>query len=162
VKDIKTKKGVELKYLEPDNGARPRIKWRLYPFKGEEALPPYKLYLKSCFLLGRNRKVIDIPLDHPSCSGQHAVIQFRNVHKPDEEVGDTKTVNKAYVMDLGSTNGTYLNGTRIDDSRYIQLLEKDILKFGFSSREFVLIHEGSAGNSGEADKEEGDEASEEG
>ena len=43
-------------------------------------------------------------------------------------------------MDLGSTNGTHLNGERIDDSRYVELREKDSLKFGSSSRDYVLMN----------------------
>ncbi len=56
-------------------------------------------------------------------------------------------------MDLKSTNGTILNGVKIEDSRYYELKEKDIffgahelmtadiLKFGFSTREYVLLRE---------------------
>jgi len=46
-------------------------------------------------------------------------------------------------MDLGSTNGTFLNGVKVEDHRYIELLEKDVLKFGSSTREFILLHEDS-------------------
>lgn len=46
-------------------------------------------------------------------------------------------------MDLGSTNGTTLNGTRIDAMRYVELLERDVLKFGNSSRDFIFLHEGT-------------------
>ena len=31
---------------------------------------------------------------------------------------------RPYLMDLGSTNGTFLNGERIDSQRYYELLEK--------------------------------------
>lgn len=51
---------------------------------------------------------------------------------------------RPYVIDLGSTNGTFLNGVKVDDARYIELMEKDILKFGNSSREFVFLHEASS------------------
>ena len=51
---------------------------------------------------------------------------------------------RPYVMDLGSTNGTYVNGERLEPQRYIELLEKDVLRFGYSSREFVLLHDQSA------------------
>lgn len=50
---------------------------------------------------------------------------------------------KPYIIDLGSGNGTYLNNQRIDAQRYYELKEKDVLKFGFSSREYVLLHETS-------------------
>ena len=30
---------------------------------------------QSAYLIGRDRAVVDIPVEHPSCSKQHAVIQ---------------------------------------------------------------------------------------
>jgi smad nuclear-interacting protein 1 len=51
-----------------------------------------------------------------------------------------------YVIDLGSSNGTYLNNKRIDPQRYYELREKDMLKFGYSSREYVLLHDASQDN----------------
>ena len=46
---------------------------------GEEAMPVLHIHRQSGYLLGRDRKVADIPVDHPSCSKQHAVLQFRSV-----------------------------------------------------------------------------------
>jgi smad nuclear-interacting protein 1 len=34
-----------------------------------------------------------------------------------------------------------LNGAKIDSERYIELLNKDALKFGFSTREYILLKE---------------------
>ena len=48
-----------------------------------------------------------------------------------------------YIIDLGSSNGTYLNNTRIEPQRYYELKEKDVVKFGYSTREYVLLHENS-------------------
>jgi smad nuclear-interacting protein 1 len=48
-------------------------------------------------------------------------------------------------MDLESTNGTFLNGEKIEAGRFYELLEKDVFKFGFSEREYVLLNEASAG-----------------
>lgn len=50
---------------------------------------------------------------------------------------------RPYIIDLGSGNGTFLNNQRIEPQRYYELKEKDVLKFGFSSREYVLLHESS-------------------
>ena len=50
-----------------------------------------------------------------------------------------------YIIDLGSANGTYLNNQKIEAQRYVELKEKDVLKFGYSSREYVLLHENSDG-----------------
>jgi len=47
-------------------------------------------------------------------------------------------------MDLEAANGTYINGERIEAGRFYELLERDVIKFGFSSREYVLLHTKSA------------------
>lgn len=44
---------------------------------------------QSCYLFGRDRGVVDIPLDHLSCSKQHAVLQFRLIVERNE-FGDEK------------------------------------------------------------------------
>eukprot|EP00621_Florenciella_sp_RCC1693_P003953 CAMPEP_0182533964 /NCGR_PEP_ID=MMETSP1323-20130603/14794_1 /TAXON_ID=236787 /ORGANISM="Florenciella parvula, Strain RCC1693" /LENGTH=88 /DNA_ID=CAMNT_0024743919 /DNA_START=15 /DNA_END=281 /DNA_ORIENTATION=+ len=82
---------------------------------------------------------------HPSLSKQHAVLQFRAKEiANDAEPGAPPTrLVLPYIMDLGSTNGTFLNGERIEAQRYIELREQDALKFGESSREYVLLHDKS-------------------
>lgn len=93
-------------------------------------------------ILGRERKIADIPIDHPSCSKQHAVIQFRLM--PYERADGTKGRRiRPYIIDLESSNGTFVNGKQIQACRYVEIFEKDILKFGFSSREYVILHEES-------------------
>jgi len=87
--------------------------------------------------------VADVPTDHPSCSKQHAVIQYRLTEKEGPD-GMMQSKVRPYVMDLGATNGTFLNGNRIEAQRFYELMEKDTLKFGNSSREYVLLHENSA------------------
>ncbi len=47
---------------------------------------------------------------------------------------------RPYIIDLNSTNGTFVCGKRIESARYIELLEKDVIKFGESTREYVLLH----------------------
>ena len=37
-----------------------------------------------------------------------------------------------------------MNGNEIEDSRYYELREKDSIRFGGSSREYVLLHDSSA------------------
>lgn len=53
---------------------------------------------------------------------------------------------KPYILDLESANGTYVNNRRIEARRYVELFEKDVVKFGYSSREYVLLHEASKGS----------------
>lgn len=98
------------------------------------------LHRQSAYLLGRDRRVADIPTDHPSCSKQHAVLQFRMVEF-ERGNGTLGRRVRPYIMDLDSGNGTYLNNSRIEPQRYVELKEKDVVKFGYSSREYVLLHD---------------------
>lgn len=130
-KDTNTFKGVVIKYNEPPEAHKPNQRWFLYPFKGQESLDPIPIYRQSAYLLGRDRAIADIPIDHPSCSKQHAVLQFRKV----------KGQIYPYIIDLDSANKTILNNEAIEGRRYYQLFEKDVIKFGFSSREYVIMNE---------------------
>jgi pSer/pThr/pTyr-binding forkhead associated (FHA) protein len=55
------------------------------------------------FLLGRNQAKVDLPLLHDSISREHAAIIF------DEHLG-------AQIIDLGSTTGTLLNGSKLNEN----------------------------------------------
>ncbi|KAL9236332.1 hypothetical protein vseg_011016 [Gypsophila vaccaria] len=136
-------RGVTLLFTEPPDARKPDVRWRLYVFKGGEVLnEPLYVHRQSCYLFGRERRVADIPTDHPSCSKQHAVLQYRQVEveRPD---GMMSKRTKPYLMDLGSTNKTFINDAPIEPQRYYELFEKDTIKFGNSSREYVLLHENS-------------------
>ncbi|XP_005353322.1 smad nuclear-interacting protein 1 [Microtus ochrogaster] len=158
LEDTNTFRGVVIKYSEPPEARIPKKRWRLYPFKNDEVLPVMYLHRQSAYLLGRHRRIADIPIDHPSCSKQHAVFQYRLVEytRADGTVGRRV---KPYIIDLGSGNGTFLNNKRIEPQRYYELKEKDVLKFGFSSREYVLLHESS--DTSELDRKEDEDDEEE-
>lgn len=145
LEDTNVINGVTVKYREPDEAKRPKTKWRLYVFKGDEELPVLYIHRQSAYLLGRDRKVADIPLDHPSCSKQHAVLQYRLVEYTKADSSRAQRV-VPYVIDLGSANGTFVNNQKIEKRKYVQVMEKDVLKFGFSSREYVLLHDQSKGS----------------
>ncbi|XP_036035759.1 smad nuclear-interacting protein 1 [Onychomys torridus] len=158
LEDTNTFRGVVIKYSEPPEARIPKKRWRLYPFKNDEVLPVMYIHRQSAYLLGRHRRIADIPIDHPSCSKQHAVFQYRLVEhtRADGTVGRRV---KPYIIDLGSGNGTFLNNKRIEPQRYYELKEKDVLKFGFSSREYVLLHESS--DTSEVDRKEDEDEEEE-
>jgi len=137
--DTNTYKGVVIKYNEPPEAAMTKKKWRLYPFKGEEQLKILHMHRQSAYLMGKNFRICDIPIVHPSISKQHAVFQYRAVEKKIR--GVMKRVVRPFIIDLNSANGTTLNGEKIQPQRYYELKEKDCLKFAFSSREYVLLHD---------------------
>lgn len=140
--ETNTYNGVVIKYSEPPEARKPKRRWRFYPFKGDEGLPTLYIHRQSAYLIGRDRKIADIPIDHPSCSKQHAALQYRLVPFTREEGTLGKRV-RPYIIDLESANGTYVNNQKIDAKKYVELLEKDVIKFGYSSREYVLLHEHS-------------------
>ncbi|KAM6936281.1 smad nuclear-interacting protein 1 [Lycodopsis pacificus] len=158
--DTNTFRGVVIKYNEPPEARIPKRRWRLYPFKNDEPLPVMYIHRQSAYLLGRERKIADIPIDHPSCSKQHAVFQYRLMAFTRADGTGGRRV-RPYIIDLGSGNGTYLNNQRIEAQRYYELKEKDVIKFGFSSREYVLLHEFSDTSEVDA-KPEGEEEDDEG
>ena len=84
---------------------------------------------QTSYLFGRDKRVVDIGTYHPSCSMQHSVLSFRKTIK------DGRKEVRPYMMDLGSTNGTFINTERIESQRYTELLEQDNIKFGNSRYE---------------------------
>lgn len=59
---------------------------------------------------------------------------------------------------MESANGTFINNKKIEPKKYVELLERDVIKFGFSSREYVLLHENSKDEAMDDDvKQEEDE-----
>lgn len=150
--------GVTLKFSEPPEARIPNTRWRLYVFRKEKKAPrdepndkddglidTYHISRQSAYLFGRERKVADIPVDHPSLSKQHAVLQFRALPSKQQRIGEAAKLQcKPYLIDLESTNGTFINGTRLDPARYYELRRGDVITLGASSREYVLLTEQSA------------------
>ena len=94
----------------------------------------------------------DVQFEHPSVSRYHAVLQYlphRN-HGDGEEEGDKAHSHSTlfsgsvpqeaghYVYDLGSTHGTTLNKTKINPRCYCRVRVGQMIKFGGSSRLFLL------------------------
>lgn len=133
---------ITLKYHEPPEARKPPPSqpWALFVFEHGDAEPleTVALHRRSCWLLGRDARVTDLPVEHPSCSGQHAVLQFRFTSRTDE-FGERRDKVGLYVLDLESEGGTRLNGRRVEAARYVQCLSGDVLTLGKSSQEFVVI-----------------------
>jgi smad nuclear-interacting protein 1 len=129
-----------LKYNEPPEARKPILGWRLYVFKDTEQVELLHIHRQSAYLVGRDRLVADIALEHPSCSKQHAAFQYRYIQEKDE-YGTSKGVVKPFIIDLESTNGTLVNDKAIPAARYYELKAGDVIKFGLSVREYVLLHD---------------------
>lgn len=133
---------IVLKYHEPSEARKPPSSeaWVVYVFKGQDKDPiqTIQIHTRSCWLAGREIHVADIPTEHPSCSKQHAVFQFRYIMKKDQW-GEKKGKVRLYLLDLESSNGTFLNDERIEGAQYVECRSGDVVKFGESTREYVLL-----------------------
>ena len=67
--------------------------------------------------LGRNPLTNNIILNHQSISKDHALIEF------------DKNRN-AFISDMHSSNGTYVNGKKISSTSKVPLNQNDLIKFG--------------------------------
>ncbi|KKY14710.1 putative fha domain-containing protein snip1 [Diplodia seriata] len=135
---------IVLKYNEPPDARKPpaRDDWRLFVFKGQDCLQTVELGSRSCWLIGREAAVADMLVEHPSTSKQHAVLQFRHTTRVNEH-GDKDAKVRPYLIDLESSNGTILNGKQIEPTRFVEAMDKDVIKFGLSEREYVLMLAGA-------------------
>ncbi|KAH3679934.1 hypothetical protein WICMUC_000677 [Wickerhamomyces mucosus] len=132
-------KGIQLKYNEPGDSpsdlSQLEHEYFLYSYKKHSNIPSeHALNGKKFHLLGRDDKVVDIWINEDSISKQHAVIQFRNIKT---SVGEIEI--KPYIIDLESSNGTFINDDEIPPSRYVELKDKDSITFGDSDIENIFI-----------------------
>ncbi|KAK9367540.1 SMAD/FHA domain-containing protein [Lipomyces kononenkoae] len=137
-------KGVSLQYSEPAEARKPEKSYRFYVFKSGDIVDTLTLDQQPTYLFGRDRTVADVALDHPSCSKQHAVLQYRLVVEEGGMFGEPVDRITPFIYDLGSANGTQLNGEKVPVREYVELKEKDMLTFGLSSREYLLLTDEAA------------------
>ncbi|XP_026157096.1 kanadaptin isoform X1 [Mastacembelus armatus] len=124
-----------LPYTEPPWGGRaPDVPYELEVLKNGTIVDKVPLADRSYFVVGR-LPVCDVSLEHPSISRYHAVIQYRGQAGAEECVGEERGF---YVHDLGSTHGTVLNKNKVPPKTYIRLRVGHVLKFGGSTRLFVV------------------------
>lgn len=123
-------------YTEPPWGGKPPDSrpYALEILKNGTIVDTVPLTQRGYFVVGR-LPVCDVSLEHPSISRYHAVIQYRSQPGEAESVGEEEGF---YVHDLGSTHGTVVNKNKIPPRTYIRLRVGHVLKFGGSTRLFIL------------------------
>lgn len=141
-------------YQEPWWGGCPAADgspgYSLEVLKGGAVLESIRLGGRSWLMVGR-APGCPLSLAHPCVSRYHAVLQHRLPASPAEEDDDDKDKQggpaagkeKApepglYVYDLDSAHGTFLNKVRIPTRTYCRVRVGHVLRFGGSSRLFVL------------------------
>ncbi|TRY55318.1 hypothetical protein DNTS_013469 [Danionella cerebrum] len=123
-----------LPYTEPLWGSVPEVNYSFELLKNGAILDTVPLTQRGYFVVGR-LPVCDVSLEHPSISRYHAVVQYRGRAGEDGVVGEERGF---YAYDLGSTHGTFVNKNKIPPKTYIRLHVGHVLKFGGSTRLFIL------------------------
>lgn len=121
-------------YTEPPWGSVPDISYSFELLKNGAILDTVPLTQSSYFVVGR-LPVCDVSLEHPSISRYHAVVQYRGKAGQDGAMGEERGF---YAYDLGSTHGTFVNKNKIPPKTYIRLRVGHVVKFGGSTRLFIL------------------------
>ena len=134
------KNGTTLKFSEPIDSTNPEnIYIYLIVFdRNNQLKEKLELNNKSVYLFGKDETICDFILKNDSCSRQHAIIQYRKIIKKGNYNEKYSEVINSYLMDLESSNGTRLNGNKIESGRYYQLLDNDIINFGTSKTDYVV------------------------
>lgn len=91
----------------------PQKQYRLIKVVNEEKL---EISIgKFPFIIGKLKKEVDLTIDDNSVSRRHARL--------------TKVGNDVFLTDLNSTNGTFLNGVKLQENKPYLLTDKDVITF---------------------------------
>ena len=81
---------------------------------------------KPLLRIGRHQDN-DVIIDDNVVSMEHAILEI-------EDDPDDKDIKRYYLMDLGSTNGTHVNGKKISRQ---QLVNNDMIRIGWNTFKFI-------------------------
>ncbi|GAV60086.1 FHA domain-containing protein/BLOC1_2 domain-containing protein [Cephalotus follicularis] len=111
-------------YTIPEWSGPPCHHFYLEVLKDGCIIDQFYVYEKGAYLFGRV-DLCDFVLEHPTISRFHSVIQFKRN-------GD------AYLYDLDSTHGTFVNKNQVEKRVYMDLHVGDVVRFGQSSRLYIF------------------------
>ncbi|XP_059293826.1 uncharacterized protein LOC132046982 [Lycium ferocissimum] len=111
-------------YTIPTWSGRPCHEFYLEVLKDGSIIDKFDVHKKGAYMFGRV-DLCDFVLEHPTISRFHAVLQFKGN-------GD------AYVYDIGSTHGTFINKNEVKKRVFVELHVGDVLRFGHSSRLYIF------------------------
>lgn len=111
-------------YTIPPWSEPPRHQFFLEVLKDGAIVDQLNVHEKGAYMFGRV-DLCDFVLEHPTVSRFHAVLQFNGE-------GD------AYVFDIGSTHGTFVNKNQVKKKVYVDLHVGDVIRFGQSSRLYIF------------------------
>lgn len=121
-------------YEVPSWAGKPPVGLHLDVLKGDKLIQKLMIDEKKCYLFGRNSQMNDFCIDHASCSRVHAAFVYH------------KHLHRAFLVDLGSTHGTYIGSMRLEANKPTQLPIDSTFHFGASTRNYVIRERPQAGS----------------
>ncbi|BBN15508.1 hypothetical protein MPTK1_6g20140 [Marchantia polymorpha subsp. ruderalis] len=107
-------------YAKPSWGAPPGHPFSLEVLKEGISLGIVDVSEKAAYMFGRSDRC-DFVLEHPTVSRYHAVLQYN-------------AKGQAFIFDMASTHGTFINKRQVKGQAYEKLNVGDIVRFGYSTR----------------------------
>lgn len=115
---------VTVPYTIPPWSQPPCHNYFLEVLKDGSIIDQFDVFEKGAYMFGRV-DLCDFVLEHPTISRFHAVLQFNKS-------------GGAFLYDLSSTHGTFINKNQIKKKVYMELHVGDVLRFGHSSRLYIF------------------------
>ncbi|KAL7646543.1 UNVERIFIED_CONTAM: hypothetical protein RMT77_001794 [Armadillidium vulgare] len=113
-------------YDIPKWAGKPPVGVHLDVSKIDKLIQKLMIDEKKCYLFGRNPHLNDFCIDHASCSRVHAALVYH------------KHLNLPFLVDLGSTHGTYIGQIRLEANKPTQLPINSSFHFGASTRIYTI------------------------
>ncbi|CAO1436789.1 unnamed protein product [Diamesa tonsa] len=113
-------------YEVPKWAGKPSPGLHLDIYKDETFIQKIMIDEKKCYLFGRNPELNDFRIDHSSCSRVHAALVYH------------KHLSITYLVDLGSSHGTYIGSMRLEAHKPTQMQINSQFHFGASTRNYIL------------------------
>ncbi|XP_038892995.1 kanadaptin [Benincasa hispida] len=120
----KEPQSVAVPYTIPSWSGAPSHRFYLEVLKDGCIIDQFDVYEKGAYMFGRV-DLCDFVLEHPTISRFHAVLQFRSN-------------GNAYLYDLGSTHGSFINKNQVKKRIFVDLHVGDVIRFGHSSRLYIF------------------------
>ncbi|KAG0559687.1 hypothetical protein KC19_10G123300 [Ceratodon purpureus] len=111
-------------YVKPAWSAPPGHPFKLEVLKEGVIVSNFDVSEKGAYMFGRSDRC-DFMLEHPTVSRYHAVLQYNDK-------------GEAFIYDLGSTHGTFVNKRQVKANNYTPLHVGAVVRFGLSTRLYVL------------------------
>ncbi|KAB7498272.1 Nuclear inhibitor of protein phosphatase 1 [Armadillidium nasatum] len=113
-------------YDIPKWAGKPPVGVHLDVSKIDKLIQKLMIDEKKCYLFGRNPHLNDFCIDHASCSRVHAALVYH------------KHLNLPFLVDLGSTHGTFIGQIRLEANKPTQLPINSSFHFGASTRIYTI------------------------